>query len=248
MATAQAVPKTYTSTVRPSTGSTPSIVPGSSFAERYLSFAYSSFLDGAYYVTLLTSFLYTTHKNTWGSIACLSFSEKSMQWDADWRSPDPDESRLCILRGCVSPVHISELAYTFHLNPAFLVGHLGTTIARTSAGTWPTYPPLPSQRNGMGHIRFLILGCDTGPTDRYDFSRMPQRRRACGDSRERHDWGLQSQHQFGETRVRDVHMHNPRYFSVEQLVSFCFVRDDQSGRWDGESLIQAHSFSILIMA
>jgi hypothetical protein len=239
MASTQATSQTQAAG-RPSTSGSSSVAPEPSFTERYLGLVHSSFLDGPYYVKLLGGFLNTQHPALWASIACISFSAVSIERNVDWLSPTSGDSRLCILRGCISPSHLSELAYRFRLSPAFLVGHLGTAITMSptkGAFNWPICPPLPSQRSNVGHVRFLTLGCNARSTNRFDFSRMPQRRKLCRQSIQHLDWQLQLRNQFGETRLRDVHLHNPQYFSVEQVVSFCFVRDDQNHTWVGEWLL-----------
>jgi hypothetical protein len=163
-----------------------------------------------------------------------------------------DRLAVTQLRHC-SSIHIKgsylsellkDLTRTFRLSPAFLVGHAGSDLSPRTL--WPICPPLPSQRSNMGHVRFLTLGqgyirkCynrTTGiqPEGRFDFSGMPALREKYRRNTERLNFGPMSNLQVGDTGVRDVHFHDRRYFSVEQVVSFCFVRDGQKDSWVGKS-------------
>jgi hypothetical protein len=249
MASTQAVPPIYVSAAQPGTNTASSV----ELYPQHLDLLHPNVLDGAYYVAVLRNYLQlanppgavpTSDKFEWRDIECLSFSAGSSTWETDWRSPSSDTARLFILRGHISPELLKDLTRTFRLSPAFLVGHAGSDLSPRTL--WPICPPLPSQRSNMGHVRFLTLGqgyirkCynrTTGiqPEGRFDFSGMPALREKYRRNTERLNFGPMSNRQVGDTGVRDVHFHDRRYFSVEQVVSFCFVRDGQKDSWVGKS-------------
>jgi hypothetical protein len=222
----QAVPLASANSGQPKTNTAPSVDP----IPQHLGIFDPKVLDDAYYIAVLWNYLLPDRSDIVRmhgapgreNIECISFSAGSYEWNTDWQSPGSGAARLCMSNGHISPKHLRELTSTFRLSPAFLVGHLGSALENPP--TWPICPPLPSQRNNMGHVRFLTLA-QLGPasTDRSDFSSMPTRRDQCRDATALLVY--KPNVRFGETRVRDVHMHNPRYFSVEQVVSFSFVRE-----------------------
>jgi hypothetical protein len=234
MDSTQAVPLASVSAGQPKTNTAPSVDP----IPQHLGIFDTKVLDGAYYAAVLRNYLFPDRfdvvhapdASTWEKIECLSISAGSYEWKTDWQSPSPDAARLCLLRGRISPKHLRELTSTFRLSPAFLVGHLGSALA--DPPTWPICPPLPSQRRNMGHVRFLTLGRTgipwTRKTVHISMSVIRERSRIAMRELE-----SKSRNQFGP-RVRDVYWHNLRYFSVEQVVSFSFIRDDQKDNWVGE--------------
>jgi hypothetical protein len=237
MASKQAAPLTSVSTEKSNTSTASNANPSSQHLGLPHSSSTTDVLDGAYYLALLQEYLSPPHRHdtvppNWGDIGCLSISAESFEWKTDWQSPSPEAAHLCMLRGRILPKHLYNLTNKFNLSPAFLAGYLGGDLEPYTM--WPICPPLPSQRSNMGHVRFLTLGQTWPLMPRFDFRRMPVRRQECRNATRELAREPQSSYQFGETRVRDVHLHNHQYFSVEQVISFCFVRGDQKDPWVGE--------------
>jgi hypothetical protein len=236
MASTQAIPLASVSAGQPTTNTASSMDPIS----QYPGLIHPGVLDGAYYTAVLDHPLRPRRHeipqmfdgSTWGDIECLSVSIASFEWKTDWQSSSSDAARLCMVRGHVSPKHLHALGSTFRLTPAFLLGHTGSYLSRYTP--WPICPPLPSQRSNMGHVRFLTLGRSPFPSrGRFDFESMITRRAKCRLHME-DNFVRQLEPELGGTRIRNVHLHDCQYFSVEQLVSFCFVQDNKKDTWDGE--------------
>jgi hypothetical protein len=232
MASTQAVPLTSGSAgQQPKIDTASSVDPSPQNPGR----PYPVILDDRYYSTMLEryfSYLGTTEiESAMRDIECLSISDRSFEWKTDWRTSISDAARLFMLRGRISREHLYLLAVTFRLSPAFLVGHLGSALKHKP---WPVCPPLPSQRSNMGHVQFFTLGMTLRPEERFDFSSMLKRREDRRLAIEKFVSELQPECEPGETTLRHLHLHDRQYFSVEQMISFCFVREDQEDAWVGE--------------
>lgn len=145
-------------------------------------------------------------------------------------------TRICVLEGFPSPDCMVDLGARYRLRPEFLLGHLEPNSWQTDRPQWYELPTVPSRRRNIIHTRVITLGRRQVVTNHVELrSYKPQRKNAAKRLREL-DRCLFQQRRYGEARFRQVHVHNAKYFSVEQMISFCVAETDTCGDipWAGK--------------
>lgn len=159
-------------------------------------------------------------------------------WGTD--IPISDVSRtenpcIVLVEGLPSPSSVAELGTKHNVRPEFWLGHLG--LDRQSATPEPSFelPNLPSRRDNIVRVTIPIIGRRTGGFSPLNLSTVERQQ-----ARERHEsWERQilQDNKYGATRIRKIHIHNSRYFSIEQLVSYT-VSPKGFNSWNGMEIVR----------
>lgn len=128
---------------------------------------------------------------------------------------------LVVVEGFPSPSTIRRLAIQYGIPRELLIGHLGLEKVQNSVRSCYELPALISRRENLVHVRLVSLW-RTSPHIRK--SRVnAKKRKTVQDAIRRHEKEL-FEGKYGSTRVRRVHLHDSQHFTIEQVVSFCFLQ------------------------
>ena len=137
-----------------------------------------------------------------------------------------DAPRVILLEGFPSPYCVSSLGAQLGLKPELFIGHLDLAKHHGDYNF-----EISDCQNGVVHFRFTTLVKPSTPSPA---SLASQRTEAETDYVQRQE-DLFSEKRYGESRFREIHLHNKSFFSVEQMVSFTVSRR-AGDKWDGETL------------
>ncbi|OTA54713.1 hypothetical protein K449DRAFT_197145 [Hypoxylon sp. EC38] len=145
-------------------------------------------------------------------------------------APQSRRSTLVVVEGHISPTTLCELGNQFKVRPEFFLGHLDCERVLNRFRTSFEIPALPSRRDNLVHVRLISLW--RAEPESIDPSNLKMSDRSVADNKcKKYERDLLESDRYGTTRFRRVHMHNSKYFSVEQMVSFFISRSETN---DGE--------------
>lgn len=193
----------------------------------------SKFPDSEFYLHNLRQYIDVPSCDSPQSVLCLSYSPEGGLIQSEETpgnsNPSPKKPFLAIVEGFPSPDVISYLGAKYQLRPEVFLGHLEFERVLSQTITSFELPTLSSYRDNVVHVRLATLG----RTFR-DFSlqkAISSRQAKANDHARQIEKSLFEEKRYGATRYRKVNIHNSRYFSIEQMVTFTVGRDAQS--WTG---------------
>lgn len=193
----------------------------------------SKFPDSEFYLHNLRRYIDVPTCDSPQSVLCLSHSAEGglIQSEETPGHSNPSQKTPClaIVEGFPSPEVINHLGAKYQLRPEVFLGHLEFERVLSQTITSFELPTLSSYRDNVVHVRLATLG----RTSR-DFSlrkTISSRQAKANDHARQIEKSLFEEKRYGATRYRKVNIHNSRYFSIEQMVTFTVGRDAQS--WTG---------------
>ena len=143
-------------------------------------------------------------------------------------------SKLALVEGLPSPKCLTRLGGRFYPRPELLLGHLEIERVDIQDRTSYELPTLPSRRDNIHHVKFITLARTRDP---HPSAAASTGERARADQQcLLHEKRLLDNGRSGYTRIRKVNVHNTRYFSIEQTVSFTII-SRTGNNWTGLLLL-----------
>ena len=151
-------------------------------------------------------------------------------------------AKLLVLAGFVSPQAINLLGSQYHLRPELFLGHLEIERITIHDQTSFELPAAPSNRNNIIHVRLIRLG--RSETELLSTGSITTQRKKIENLCKQYEKGLFDLKKYGATRFRKVNVHSRRYFSVEQVVTFCVTESSKSS-WTGKLDVPVCDFQLI---
>ncbi|KAK6527770.1 hypothetical protein TWF694_004750 [Orbilia ellipsospora] len=143
--------------------------------------------------------------------------------------------RITILEGFPSPNCIATLGELLLLRAELFLGHLELEKLDRTTPRLFSEPLISLVKDNIIHITLPVLG----DTKDDDFIVSMEAKRCEAEAKMR-IWtrNLRERKMYGASRFRNVHVHNNRFFSMEQLVSFTVGYRKEDNHWEGEKFIK----------
>ena len=145
----------------------------------------------------------------------------------------PPQVTITVLEGFPSPDCIASLGSRLSLRPELFLGHLDPyrKLSPRDLKSYYKPPALPSLQDNVVHVQFINLVRSLTESGAAEVS--AKRRVEWQNSCRRSEVDLFSERKFGVARFRRIHIHNPNFFSAEQMLSFGVCKRDDD-RWEGK--------------
>ena len=144
----------------------------------------------------------------------------------------PPQVTITVLEGFPSPDCIASLGSRLSLRPELFLGNLDPYRKQSPRDLKSYYklPALPSLQDNVVHVQVIRMVrslTESGPAEV-----SAKRRIEWQNSCRQREMDLFKGRKYGLARFRRIHIHNPNFFSAEQMVSFSVCKRDD-GRWEG---------------
>jgi hypothetical protein len=139
--------------------------------------------------------------------------------------PSPvTQTAMLFMAGFPSPDWIAAIGAKFQIDPSYFQGHIRLPSSLKNRTQTFSHPLLPSVETDIFRLRYVSIGerqSEREPTKQD----IDQLRRATEKQMDTYynDLGIAKLRKPGDAVVRLYHLHNERFFSIEQDISICNV-------------------------
>lgn len=147
----------------------------------------------------------------------LTFPFTSTTWETGSISP-----LIIVLEGLPLPTHIAFIGTTLAIRPEFFIGHLDASCTQAPKSGLYEYPSLPSRQQNCIQLTFasLIRSIVEGPK----LDQLADRRLEVDEACRLCQKALFIDGRYGATRYRRIVVHDDKFCSIEQRLSFTVAR------------------------
>jgi hypothetical protein len=144
-----------------------------------------------------------------------------------FRNDLPTESKnstMLFMTGFPSPDWIAAIGAKFQIDPSYFQGHMRLPSSLSVRNQTFSHPLLPSAERNVFRLRYISIGVRQPEREPTKEDIDNSRRNAENQMETYYDsLGIPRRRQPGDSVVRLYHLHNERFFSIEQDISICKV-------------------------